>query len=73
MEKEFKDAIITIDCDVVKIIDYMKYNINTTKLIPVMEQLTSLAPILWGHYARENIRPISIDAIDVSTPRIKAD
>jgi hypothetical protein len=53
---------LEIDPDVKAAAEFMQANFAATKLIPVAEALSALAPILWGRYGREVVTPLSLTA-----------
>lgn len=51
---------LKIDDDVERAAAFMQANFAATKLVPIVEALSALAPILWGRYGREGIEDLSL-------------
>ena len=46
---------LCIDGKVLKLLDFMESTYSSNNLCPVIEEAAKLAPILWGHFHREDI------------------
>ena len=52
--------LLEIDPDVKAAAEFMQAKFAATKLIPVAEALSALAPILWGRHGREVVTPLEL-------------
>jgi len=52
---------ITVDDDLRSVAAFMEANVPASKLTAIAEGLNAVAPLLWGHYAREGIIPASLN------------
>ena len=53
---------IFMDEDVKKVMSFMLSAMPSAKLVPVAKGINDLALLMWGHYPREDIFPISLKA-----------
>ena len=51
---------IEIDSNTLKVLKFINRNIPCNKMVAVSELVAKMAPILWGHYDREEIYPCSV-------------
>lgn len=51
---------LEIDHDTLKVLRFMEHNMRAGKLCASAELIAKIAPILWGHYDREEIFPVHI-------------
>jgi hypothetical protein len=61
---------LLIDDDLKALADFMQQNAPASKLVPLATAIGRLAPILWGHFATDEILPLSLSA---TPPLILAD
>lgn len=52
---------LEVDEDTLKVIDFIQKNIQCNKMVAVTELLAKLAPILWGHFDREEVYPVNLN------------
>jgi hypothetical protein len=57
---------ITIDDDVRAVAEFMQSSIATARLRSVANSVNALAPLLWGHYATEEVRAIALVSSPIS-------
>jgi hypothetical protein len=57
---------ITIDDDVRAVVEFMQSSIPAARLCSVADGLHALAPLLWGHVAREEVKTIALVASPIS-------
>jgi hypothetical protein len=57
---------VTIDDDVKAVCEFMQSSIPTARLRSVANSVNALAPILWGHYAAEEVRAIALVSPPIS-------
>jgi hypothetical protein len=53
---------IETDPDVLAVVTFMQENLTADRLVSVAEALTGLAPALWGHFERSEVRALSLTA-----------
>jgi hypothetical protein len=51
---------LAIDPDVQAVLEFMQREIPAVRLISVAEAVSAMGPILWGHYDRDTVRPLSL-------------
>jgi hypothetical protein len=51
---------VDMDEDVKAVIEFMQRNIAASKLVAVSDSIKALAPILWWHFDREEIRALHL-------------
>lgn len=52
---------IKIDENTLKVLRFMQDNFTASKLVAISELVAKMAPILWGHFDREEISPTLIN------------
>ena len=65
---------LQIDPDVKEVAAFMQAHLTADRLVSVSEALAGLAPALWGHLGRSEVRALSLvgDPISPSAPRKRA-
>ena len=63
---------IVIDEDVQKILEFMQRNLQCSRLVPVAEAISKVAPILWAQHEREDISILSLQE-NVPAPTLDYD
>lgn len=53
---------IETDPDVKAAAEFLQENFAATKLVPIVEALAALAPLLWGRYDREVVTTLELRA-----------
>ena len=48
------------DPDVLAVIEFMQNRLTADRLVPVSEAIVGLAPVLWGHFQRTEVRALSL-------------
>jgi hypothetical protein len=55
-----------IDDDLRVVAEFMQRNVAAAKLVPVAEAVHALAPLLWGHYSRDDVMPLTLSERAIS-------
>jgi hypothetical protein len=53
---------LEIDPDVKAVASFMQEQLTADRLVAVAEALAGLAPVLWGHFQRSEVRALSLRA-----------
>jgi hypothetical protein len=48
------------DPDVLAVVEFMQGRLTGDRLVPVAEALAGIAPALWGHFERSQVRALSL-------------
>jgi hypothetical protein len=51
---------VVVDRDVLAILEFMQRNVPASKLVAVSRIVHIIAPVLWSHYAAEQVCPLSL-------------
>lgn len=51
---------LVIDSDVKSVAEYMLENVEAAKLLSVANAVAQLAPLLWGHHERVEVRTLAL-------------
>lgn len=70
-----RDRPIEIDAEASDVLAYMARNIPTSRLVGVANAVGKLAPLLWGHFASEEVRAARLcyPAISACDPHRRPD
>jgi hypothetical protein len=49
---------VELDSDVQKLAVFMQANFETSKLVSLSGAISRLAPVIWGHYRRDELAPM---------------
>lgn len=52
-----RDRPVEIDAEASDVLAYMARNIPTSRLVGIADAVGKLAPLLWGHFSAEEVRP----------------
>lgn len=52
---------LAIDADVKRVAEYMLESVEAAKLLSVAQAVAQLAPILWGHHERLEVRTLALE------------
>jgi hypothetical protein len=58
---------LVIDSDVKRVAEYMLENVEAAKLLSVANAVAQLAPLLWGHHERVEVRALALQFPPVSS------
>gem|GEM_PF-4564557 len=53
-----------VDPEVEAVLQFMQDRFSATRLVPIAEAVSALAPVLWGRYGREAIAPLTITSVE---------
>lgn len=51
---------LEMDADLKLVMEFMRENLPASKLVGVAQALAAVAPVLWGHYEREEVRALTL-------------
>ena len=57
--------ILSADLDVQAVAEFMQRSVPAARLVSVAAGVTAMAPLLWGHYAAEDVCPLMLKADDL--------
>jgi hypothetical protein len=74
MINERDRAELVLEKDVQAVCEFMLANMSAAKLVSVANAVAQLAPVLWGHYPREEVRTFTWEwpAISACDPRTQS-
>ena len=58
------------DPDVLAVTQFMQASVSADKLIGVSSAIAQLAPALWGHFDRSEVRALTLSITPVCEPQI---
>ena len=59
---------VVMDTEVQAVIEFMQRNIPTARLVSAAAGIHAIAPLLWGQYEPEDVRPLTLRAGGLHTP-----
>jgi hypothetical protein len=62
-----------LDQDVEAVAAYMQASVPAARLVAVASAIEKIAPLLWGHYSQETVRPLTLPATPLADgPRTRS-
>jgi hypothetical protein len=58
---------LVIDADVKRVVEYMLGSVEAAKLLSVAQAVAQLAPILWGHHERVEVRTLALQYAPITS------
>jgi hypothetical protein len=56
-----------VDEDVRAVAQFMQERLPASRLVPVADGIAAIAPLLWGHFQREEVRTLRLKSDPISS------